>query len=91
MEAPCLLPRSEDGPGDEWLDKQLALAPPLTLVGGSRPDPTYNRISKYVYSAVGPFDAANPAMDLPNVLAIVNGDDGSGFTDLIQVLTGNGY
>lgn len=31
---------------DEWLDEQLAAAPPLALVGGSRPDSTYNRISK---------------------------------------------
>jgi hypothetical protein len=27
----------------------------------------------------------------PNVLAIVNGDNMAGFTDLIQVLTGNAY
>ncbi|MBN8734316.1 MAG: hypothetical protein J0L64_27525 [Acidobacteria bacterium] len=74
---------------DEWLDKQLAAAPPLTLGGGSRPDPTYNRISNYISSAVGQLDAVNPSMDYPNVLAIVNGDDGAGFTDLIQVLTGN--
>jgi hypothetical protein len=76
---------------DEWLDNQWATAPPLTLVGGSRPDPTYNRVSKHIHSAVGQFDAVNPAMDHPNVLAIVNGDDGAGFTDLIQVLTGNAY
>lgn len=76
---------------DEWLDKQLAVAPPLTLVGGLRPDPTYNRLSNYIHSAVGQFDAVNPDMEHPNVLAIVNGDDGAGFTDLIQVLTGNAY
>ena len=56
---------------DEWLDKQLAAAPPLTLVGGGRPDPTYNRVSSQIHSAVGQLDA--------------------GFTDLIQVLTGNAY
>jgi hypothetical protein len=76
---------------DEWLDKQMAAAPPLTLAGGARPDPTYNRISSQIHSAVGQFDAVNPAMDLPNVLAIVNGDDGAGITDLIAVLTGNAY
>ncbi len=76
---------------DEWLDKQLAAAPPLTLVGGARPDPTYNRIENYVHNAVGQLDAVNPVMDYPNVLAIVNGDDAAGFTDLIQVLTGNAY
>jgi hypothetical protein len=76
---------------DEWLDKQLAAAPPLTLVGGARPDPTYNRIENYVHTAVGQLDVVNPLMDYPNVLAIVNGDDAAGFTDLIQVLTGNAY
>ena len=73
---------------DEWLDRQLAAAPPGTLVDG---DPTYNRISNYIHRAVGQFDAVNPAMDHPNVLAIINGDDGAGFTDLIQVLAGNAY
>jgi len=76
---------------DEWLDKQLAAAPPLTLVGGSRPDPTYNRVSSHVHNAVQQFDAVNPLTEVPNVLAIVNGDKGAGFTDLIQVLTGNAY
>ncbi len=76
---------------DEWLDKQLAAAPPLTLVGDSRPDPTYNRICKYIHNAVGQFDAVNLSMDRPNVLAIVNGDDGAGITDLISLLTGNVY
>jgi hypothetical protein len=73
---------------DEWLDRQLAAAPRETPVGG---DPTYNRISDYIHNAVGQFDAVNPAMDHPNVLAIINGDDGAGFTDLKQVLTGNAY
>ncbi|MGA9108335.1 MAG: hypothetical protein ACLQPN_06970 [Bryobacteraceae bacterium] len=76
---------------DEWLDKQLAAAPPLTLVGGARPDPTYNRITSQIHTAVSQFDAVNPAMEHPNVLAIVNGDDGAGMTDLISVLTGNAY
>jgi hypothetical protein len=76
---------------DEWLDKQLAASPPLTLAGGSRPDPTPNRISSYIHSAVGQFDSVNSAMDHPNVLAIVNGDEDAGFPDLITVLTGNAY
>jgi hypothetical protein len=73
---------------DESLYRQLAAAPPGTPVWG---DPTYNRISSYIHKAVGQFDAVNPAMDHPNVLAIINGDDGAGFTDLIQVLAGNAY
>lgn len=77
---------------DEWLDRQLAAAPPGTLVGGLRPDPTYNRLCNYINNAVDQMDAVNPGMMVhPNVLAIVNGDDGAGFTDLIQVLTGNAY
>lgn len=76
---------------DECLDKQLAGAPPATIVGGARPDPTYNRVSAHIHSAVGQFDAVNSLTEVPNVLAIVNGDDGAGFTDLIQVLTGNAY
>jgi len=67
---------------DEWLDKQLAAVPPGTLAGGLRPDSTYNRISSYISSAVGQLDAVNPALEFPNVLAIVNGDDGAGVTDL---------
>jgi hypothetical protein len=76
---------------DEWLDKQLAAAPPGTLVGGLRPDPTSNRLCNYINNAVDQLDAVNPAMDHPNVLAIVNGDYRAGLTDLIQVLTGNAY
>src|SRR5262249_32731915 len=76
---------------DDWLDKRLAAAPPLTLVGGGRQDPTYNRVSGHIHGAVGQFDAVNPAMEHPNVLAIVNGEKSAGFTDLIQVFTGNAY
>lgn len=74
---------------DEWLDRQLAPAQSEMWVGGSRPDPTYNRIENYIHKAVGQFDAVNPGMDRPNVLAIVNGDDGAGIEDLISVITGN--
>ncbi len=76
---------------DEWLATQLAAAPPLTLVGGLRLDSTPNRVSSYIHSAVGQFDTVNPAMDCPNVLAIVNGDEDALFSDLITVLTGNAY
>ncbi len=76
---------------DEWLERQLAAAPPLTLVGGARPDPTYNRITIQIHTAVSQFDAVNPTMEHPNVLAIVNGDSEAGMADLISVLTGNAY
>ena len=76
---------------DTWLNSLLEQAEPGTLVGGTRNDSTYNRIASYVHESVGQFDAVNPTMELPNVLAIVNGDVDSGITDLIQVFTGNGY
>ncbi len=76
---------------DDWLDQQLAGVPALTLVGGSRPDSTYNRVSSYIHSAAGQFDAVNPTMAHPNVLAIVNGEHSAGRTDLIHVVTGNAY
>ena len=47
---------------DDWLEQQLANAPPGTLVGGSRPDPTYNRISNHIHSAAGQFEAVNERM-----------------------------
>jgi len=75
---------------DEWLEAQRVNSPGM-VVGGPRHDPTYNRVSSYIHQAVGQFDAVNPAMDYPNVLAIVNGDRQAGFTDLIQVVTGNAY
>lgn len=76
---------------DEWLKRRLADAPPLTLVGGVRPDPTYNRIANYVHTSVAQFDAVNQKLERPNVLAIVNGDSHVAFDDLISVLTGDAY
>ncbi len=76
---------------DEWLDRELDKVPPGTLAGGSRPDPTYNRISNYVDSAARQFDAVNAGCEYPNVLAIVNNDEHAGRIDLLAVLTGNVY
>jgi len=41
-------------PRDDWLDNQLDVAPPLQLVGGLRPDPTFNRIARHVEKAYPP-------------------------------------
>lgn len=76
---------------DEWLERQLDAAPPGTLAGGLRPDPTYNRVSNYVHSAAGQFDAVNAGCEHPNVLAIVNNEFEAGMHDLLSVLTGNAY
>jgi hypothetical protein len=35
-------------PRDDWLDEQLRAAPPGIVVGGARPDPTFNRIAPQV-------------------------------------------
>jgi hypothetical protein len=76
---------------DDWLDRQLDEAPPGTLAGGLRPDPTYNRVSNYIHRAVGQLDAVNAACEFPNVVAIVNNDLKAGLADLLSVLTGNAY
>ncbi|MGD0200916.1 MAG: hypothetical protein ABSD27_09225 [Bryobacteraceae bacterium] len=76
---------------DEWLERQLRNAPPLTLVGGARSDPTYNRVSNQIHSAAGQFESVNPGCEYPNVLAIVNNDFEAGMPDLVAVLTGNAY
>lgn len=44
-----------------------------------------------IHKAVGQLDAGNPAREHLSVLAIVNGDDEAGMTDLISSLTGNAY
>ncbi len=73
---------------DEWLDKQLEAAKPGEIVGGSRPDPTYNRVSKKIHEAVKQFDGVNPNMVHPNVLVFVNHHKGLGVPDLRLVYTG---
>jgi hypothetical protein len=75
-------------PRDDWLDEQLERAPPGTIVGGGRPDPTFNRVARHVLKAVKQFDAVNPDHSLPNVLVFVNHDDNSGYPDMFETLTG---
>lgn len=59
-----------------------------TWWGGLRNDPTFNRLSGDIHDAVKQFDAVNPKLEHPNVLAIVNQDFRTGFTDLVNVTTG---
>lgn len=73
---------------DYWLDDQLDAAPPGEVVGGSRDDPTFNRLSNAIHKAVGQFDSVNPSLDHLNLLVIVNYDDMSGPDDLRETLTG---
>lgn len=76
---------------DHWLDKQLATARPLELVGGLRHDPIFNRLSGHIHQAAGQFDAVNHEREFPNVLVLTNSDEHCGFPDLLGVLTGNFY
>ena len=76
-------------PRDDWLDEQLEQAPPGTIVGGGRSDPTFNRLASHILKAVKQFDAVNPDHSLPNVLVFVNHDDKSGYRDLSETLTGH--
>lgn len=75
-------------PNDPWLDGLLDDAPPLTLVGGARPDPTFNRLSRLLSKADAQFTAVNPTREELNVLAYVNHDNASNFNDLRETLTG---
>lgn len=74
---------------DEWLDIQIAAVSPGEIAGGLRKDPIFNRLTDDIYEASKQFDAVNPDLAFPNVLAFVNHDSGCGFLNLIAVLTGN--
>ena len=75
-------------PNDPWLDGLLDDAPPLTIVGGARSDPIFNRLSRLLSKADAQFAAVNPARTALNILAYVNHDDGSHYYDLVETLTG---
>lgn len=57
---------------DEWLDKELASAQPLEIVGGLRHDPIYNRLADRIHDAAKQFEAVNPDHEFPNVLIFTN-------------------
>ena len=76
---------------DTWLEDQLSAAPPMTLVGGLRHDPAFNRLSGHIHEAAKQFKAVNPDREYPNVLVLTSSDRGCTFTDLIFTLTGNFY
>jgi hypothetical protein len=75
-------------PRDDWLDEQLRAAPPGTLVGGARPDPTFNRIARQVQKAARQFKAVNLSREEPNILVLVNHDIAARYSDLHETLTG---
>ncbi len=77
--------------GDDWLGRQLANAVQGEVVGGSRSDPVFNRLTDDIHTAVQQFDGVNSKREHPNVLALVNYDQICGLPDLLAVLTGNFY
>jgi hypothetical protein len=74
---------------DTWLDKQFEGAASGTLVGGSRPDPIFNRLTNDIHTAIKQFDAVNPDDTYPNVLVFINHDEMCDVLDLVGVLTGH--
>lgn len=66
-------------------------APPLTIVGGLRHDPAFNRLSSHIHQAAKQFQSVNPGREYPNLLVFTSSDRGCMFTDLISTLTGNFY
>ncbi len=74
---------------DQWLDRQIQAAPPMTIVGGARNDPVYNRISNKIHEAVQQFDAVNFDLEHPNVLFFMNHDNSCNISYLRNVITGN--
>jgi hypothetical protein len=74
---------------DMWLDAQLAAAPPMTIVGGGRHDPTFNRLTDDIHEAVKQLNAVNPDVQYPNLVVFVNNDVKCGVMDLLGVTTGN--
>ena len=73
---------------DFWLDKQLKGSPPMTLVGGIRPDPIPNRIADDIYTAAKQFKAVNSDREYPNVLVLTNSDQQCHIGDLRAVIDG---
>jgi len=76
---------------DRWLEMHADGALPGQIVGGARPDPTFNRLTDDIHNAFQQFDAVNPGRQSPNVLFLFNSDRQCGMTDLLAVLEGNLY
>lgn len=76
-------------PRDDWLEEQLAAAPPGEIVGGLRADSTFNRLARHINKAAQQFDAVNPDREHINVLIFVNHAADVTHRDLIEVVTGH--
>ena len=76
-------------PRNDLLDEKLDSSESFKIVGGSRPDPSFNRIAGHIEKAAKQFDAVNADRVLPNVLVLVNWADENSFSDLEEILTGH--
>ena len=74
---------------NDWLGRYHADPESPEMVGSARKDPVFNRLTEDIHEAAKQFEAVNPEIIYPNVLAFVNHDRMCGFFDLIGVLTGN--
>ena len=84
----CEVKESEE---DQWINNKLKDATPGEVVGGSREDPVFNRLTTHIHKARKQFDSVNPEHIIPNVLSFYNSDENYGFNDLLGVVTGNFY
>jgi hypothetical protein len=74
---------------DNWLRELWEKAEPgQTSVGGSRPDPVFNRIGRNLLKAAVQFSEYQPSADFPTLVVLVNYDTAASFNDLVETLTG---
>jgi len=74
---------------DNWLYKIVSAAPEETIVGGSRNDPRFNRISAKIHDAVSQFRSVNPDHKYPNVLVFMSHDKYCRYGSLLQTIRGD--
>jgi hypothetical protein len=73
---------------DNWIYNLVKAAPEGIIVGGSRQDPTLNRITTKNHEAVLQFNSDNNKDEHPNVLVFVNHDKHCRWLSLCEALTG---
>lgn len=73
---------------DTWLSEKLEKAAADEIVGGSRSDPIFNRLTTHIHKAKKQFESVNPSHETPNILAFYNADEGCGLNDLLGVVSG---
>jgi len=74
---------------DNWLDNKIEIALPMKIVGGSKSDPVFSRLTRHIDKATQQFDAVNHFRNIPNILMFINHNSHSHWGDLHEVLTGH--